>query len=63
MASSKGWKCPKCGQVNAIWVETCPCYKKPEPTIQQEKWREAWVSYGKAIGSYWKTVGDYMRLW
>ena len=24
----KGWVCPKCGQVNAPWISSCPCNKK-----------------------------------
>jgi uncharacterized protein with PIN domain len=27
-SSHKCWECFKCGRVNAIWVATCPCYKK-----------------------------------
>ncbi|KKN78314.1 hypothetical protein LCGC14_0351730 [marine sediment metagenome] len=34
--TSKGWECPKCSRVNAIWVSTCPCYKKPEPKTEEE---------------------------
>lgn len=26
---SKGWECPRCGQVNAPWKRTCDCNKKP----------------------------------
>lgn len=43
--TSKGWECPKCGRVNAIQVDTCPCYEKPEPKTQQEHYEDGQPNY------------------
>ena len=51
----QGWECPRCGRVNAPWIQHCDC--------SRDKWSITWTSDHTEVGdkpAWWKevTCGD-----
>lgn len=47
--AQQGWQCPRCGRINAPWVESCSCQM---PTYVTTKWYTNVPSYCQGCSNH-----------